>query len=617
MSGAHRPECCLKVGGGSGVVVAVDMRFTVVIIALASSVLISCDNPPGAAPRGAQQALEVGEPGPPLSSTRLLRRILVALEGRIPTIEEVEALQALPDDAAKQQALMAQVDASLTSQAFYQQMLTAGHDMMRTSRYINGNTDHPFWKGDLTGSLSACPAGTLHEGVLGILNEDYSPSYGDRTSVVCNDAAATITSLNPWWDPTSTIQLIGRAANTASTVGSDDCGHISTSLYGHNTNLENAQCGCGPAAHFCTLATEGYFHQQLNVIGARQRSVWEQPARYLAHLAWHDQSLDQLVVGNTTVGDLNMRHMDWRFGRQSTNNSSALDADPTWWRPETWTTPSSPDYPPESPLAWHEYVAEDLDVSRTSADVYFDPRVQSGAPEAMPAAGVLTMMATWSSFPRERVRGSRALEIFACRDFSPPPPEVHFPDYVNDPSTGGPCIACHTLIDPASIHFKRWGFIEYPGEPFMGGLSRHGSYADHPSYDESFKRFTELFLPDTKMTPVSAARIAEFPESRFIDFLPTDQTLLGMTSDGTIGPRGFGKMVIASGDFDACMARRLYEQFTGEKLVDGQDATRIRTLAQSFVDGGRRVRPFVRAVIQNPTCFNDPTAQGCEFFRGL
>ena len=78
-----------------------------------------------------------------------------------------------------------------------------------------------------------------------------------------------------------------------------------------------------------------------------------------------------------------------------------------------------------------------------SDDVFFDPSIESGAPSSMPAAGVLTLMATMSSFPRERVRGARALEIFACRDFSPPPPEVHFPEYINDPATGGPHTA-HT-----------------------------------------------------------------------------------------------------------------------------------------------------------------------------
>ena len=38
------------------------------------------------------------------------------------------------------------------------------------------------------------------------------------------------------------------------------------------------------------------------------------------------------------------------------------------------------------------------------------------------------------------------------------------------------------------------------------------------------------------MTPISAADAEKNPEARFIDYLPPDQTLLGQTSDGTVGP---------------------------------------------------------------------------------
>jgi hypothetical protein len=562
------------------------------------------------------QALEPGEPGPAMSYTRMLRRMLVSLEGRIPTVEEVEALQALPDDAAKQAALMAQVDASLQSVAFYQQMVMYGHDLLRTSQYIAGNTDHPTWKGDLTASLYPCPAGTMHAGKYGQLSEDYSPAFGDRPSVLCNDVNARVATVNPWWAPDTTVDLIGRAADPRSSINGANCGHIALSLYGHSTSQDDFGCGCGPAAHFCMIGDEAGFHQDWTNRDSRHRSAWDQPARYFAHLAWHDRDISDLVLGDTAVGDLNMRHMDFRFGREQ-SDSSAIDADPDWWRPSTWTTPASPDVPADSPLSWHEYRVEDLDPTRVSADVRFDPRTQDGLAPAMPAAGVLTMMATMSSFPRERVRGARALETFACRDFSPPPPEAHFPEYVQDPATGGPCMACHVSIDPASIHFKRWGFLGYSSAPIMGGLSRHGRFADHPPYDEAYKRWGQVFVAETKLTPVSSARIEANPEARFIDFLPTDQTLFGLTSDGTIGPRGFGKLVVESGEFDSCMAQRLYERFAGNRLDRGRDANRLRELTTTFASGGREVRAYVRSLMQREDCFANPAANGCEFFRGL
>src|SRR5688500_5064751 len=113
---------------------------------------------------------------------------------------------------------------------------------------------------------------------------------------------------------------------------------------------------------------------------------------------------------------------------------------------------------------------------------------------------------------RERIRGARVLEMFACDDFAPPSPTAHFPPYTNDPAAGGPCMTCHSRIDPASIHFKRFTRIEWRPLPRSRGFDILGVGNDHfdPVWyrgggwfgGDPWSRIRRLWAPGTRMTPV-------------------------------------------------------------------------------------------------------------------
>lgn len=199
---------------------------------------------------------------------------------------------------------------------------------------------------------------------------------------------------------------------------------------------------------------------------------------------------------------------------------------------------------------------------------------------------------------RERVRGARALEMFACENFVPPPPTAHFDPYINDPAGGGPCVHCHARIDPASIHFRRFMRTSMSGYPILG-VSHFGRWdlPEYPFLGDPWERMRRLWLPGTRMTPVSPDIAAAEPESRFIDFLPPDQTLYGQVSDGTIGPLGFSKMVIGSGRFDRCMVRRLHTRIVGRDVDPTSESGYLDTLVSAFIAQDRQVRPFVRHLL--------------------
>jgi hypothetical protein len=114
------------------------------------------------------------------------------------------------------------------------------------------------------------------------------------------------------------------------------------------------------------------------------------------------------------------------------------------------------------------------------------------------------------------------------------------------------------------------------------------------NYGYPYVRWVSAFDHDLVISPVTAEQIKAHPNARFLDFLPADQKLFGLASDGTIGPLGFGKLLVQSGEFDACVARRLYERFLGRKLDPAVEAGFIARLATDFVAGGRTMRSFIR-----------------------
>src|SRR5262249_41612467 len=135
-----------------------------------------------------------------------------------------------------------------------------------------------------------------------------------------------------------------------------------------------------------------------------------------------------------------------------------LDKDDSWWRPEKFEGPVDPGHDAKDPWAWREFqVSKRHPYLLADRDYKFDPRREPrGSMKGIPAAGVLTMIGMLGAYPRERVRAARMLEAFACESFIPPPADQTFNPYVSDPAAEGPCQVCHTRIDPAAIHFKRW-----------------------------------------------------------------------------------------------------------------------------------------------------------------
>ena len=550
-----------------------------------------------------------GPPTDALTDTRVLRRISLALTGTTPPVSKYEALVATPQ-ANRAAALEAEVDALLATPKFYEQMVRFGHEWLAVPAYTKGALGDAY-QGDMSGHLFKCAATTLYPGAYYSVGENSAP--GDQ----CTTAGAETNQVEPWWAPGTQVTVLGKAGGTTTTVMDSmgqarDCGLASGGYYDPSIR---AGCGCGPNLVWCAPLVGLNSGSNYDLFNAQRRHPFEEPARLLAHLAWHDRPLSDLVVGNYSVGTNWLRALYVRQGRQQ----GAPDVTVNWWKASADQSPRDPLHPtPEDPQAWREFTVETLNPFFLARREYaFDPRTTTQPPEGLPSAGVLTMMGPLSAFPRERVRAARFLEMFACSSFNPPPAGASFPPYSGDPATGGTCLHCHRALDPAAIFFKRWDFgaeSYYVPWPFMPGVGRHrvtaawvsGQYPHSAADNSPGFRWKNAFTPGSVMTPTTAAQATANPEALLLDTMPPDYSLLGATSDGTMGPLGFGKLLINSGSFDRCAVRKLYARFVGRELDPAAEAAYVDALTREFVKGERKLKPFVKHLLTQP-----------EFRRGL
>lgn len=558
-----------------------------------------------------------------MSPGRLLRRAMLSVTGTSPTVDQYEKLAVLTTDEARATFVKNEVHQALQSPVFYSKMVEFGHDWIKVAEYTTGAQGDAY-QGNMSGDLFQCDSKTKHPGAYCMVNEVGGNNYECSISEACNDLDAhcqpipiQVRSVEPWWAPGTQVTVIGHAATDITTIDDSagnkiDCGISSGGYY--DPGLPQG-CSCGKNLQWC-YPVMGLNGGSSIDTSKQRRQPWEEPARLFAHLAWHDRPLTDLVLGNYSVGNNMLRALYLRMGRQNGENAS-LDANTTWWRPNVGNEPRDPQHPDANdPGAWREFVVSTLNpnvLSLTTGDVAsgsldrsygWDPRVSTTPLKGLPAAGVLTMMGFLSTFARERPRAARALEMFGCEEFTPPDAAIKFPPYDRDPATSGTCMNCHQTLDPAALFFKRWDFggNYLLFTPFMPGVGPWKfspvQFSGQYPYDAApYGRWVQAWVPDTVLTPVSAAEVAAHPDAIMLDSIPAGQTYLGQTSDGTIGPFGFAKLLVKSGAFDRCATSRIYERFVGHKLDPGKEALYLNALTARFVEGGRTLRPFVEYLV--------------------
>lgn len=543
-----------------------------------------------------------------LSPSRLLRRASMALKGTPPTDAEYDALFATGDEAAQRAFVGAFVDQTLAAPGFYSSMFTLGRDWLNVP-LAPPTADNPEYGPQQQRSIQRCGATTANAGKWAYVREDFHGGMARICAGGTRDGGApTERTVEPWWAPGTMVTLIGSAAEDGPTGVDNINGNWTTSQC---NGRPSGTCGCGPNAVNCHADFQQYPGWEdfisWNPQGQR-RQLAEEPGRLFAHLAWHDRPLSDLILGSTSVGTTRTISAYVMQGVES--GDLTMLSDDGWWRPGRFmSAPVDPLHTAGDPQAWREFDVPTVSrVFLSARDTTYDPRATTAPLAGLPAAGMLTSVGFLAGYPRERLRAARALEVLGCEVLAPPSGQTFNP-YVSDPATEGPCQHCHKRIDPAAIHFKRfakrgsafegWG-ASYP-MPAVGKWRwpvawRRGVY---PYGGEPFSHWNRWYTAGTQMTPVTQAQVDADPLVVFVDFLPRDQTLLGQVSDGTVGPLGFAKLLVASGQFDRCVVRQLHQHVLGRDIDPAKETGYLDRLTAEFIAGGRKARPFIKALTRS------------------
>lgn len=509
-----------------------------------------------------------------LSPTRKLRRVYLALVQHEPDISRYEALL----QASDPDAFIAQEAEALTqTPAYRDNLIDWAHE------YIPFPLVHAsrVWHAAKSITASRCGQDTLHAGKVAFT----AGSNADDPSV-CEDPDAPTASDSPWWAPETTVELVGSAANRDVFFEDQDCGVVNTSNYWVMPKKKG--CGCGPHLTYCLrgdlgLPYEGsypkdYGDGEIYHPISQRRAVMEEPANLFAHIITENKPFSDLVLGNYTVVNRGLYHMYVRQGRMS---GVYTDRDEDRWF-DMFTNDEE----------WIEVLISQMNPHLLDdSDYRYDPRID-GEMLGLPAAGVLTMIGPNFAWPRPRVRAARWLESLACDEFSPPELPVEFPPYQRDPATEGSCLHCHTRLDPAAMSFKR--FIQEGGAIAGVGNWRLENFV---SYNADRARFINTLIPNTVLTPLTESEVEADLNNRLIDFMLPGQQLFGRSSDGTVGPRGFAKILVDSGKFDQCAVRRAYERFGGRSLDLGKDSRELEEAVEDFVANNRNMNELIKKLV--------------------
>jgi hypothetical protein len=247
---------------------------------------------------------------PPLSATRLLRKVSLRLVDQPPSMEDYEALLALTDDAARDAFLTAYIDKLITSPAFYRNMLSFGHDVLKVTE-AHAGFEGESYIGQLSPMLVACDMGTKHQGTL----FTYSSAEVASSHALCDDDSAVIVDTEPWWAPGTTVSIFERfSPGPALGTGGIACSQARGSLY--ETPLPDSGCGCGPNLRYCQPGGFAQKWANSNIEASARRMVWDEPARLWAHVIWNDRPLSDVVFANYSVAPVALKHTYLRSGQR-------------------------------------------------------------------------------------------------------------------------------------------------------------------------------------------------------------------------------------------------------------------------------------------------------------
>jgi hypothetical protein len=211
-------------------------------------------------------------------------------------------------------------------------------------------------------------------------------------------------------------------------------------------------------------------------------------------------------------------------------------------------------------------------------------------------AGILTSMSYLLRFQTARSRANRFYTSFLCSPFVAPPGGLPSP---NDECSQEPnlrmrcgCAACHTTLEPAAAY---WGRFAEAGTMYLDP-------AQYPVYSQRCaecaregrecdfvcNRFYVSEIGHPKQAPFAGVlKSYEWRDRQDIENLEA-------------GPKALVQKTLQDGRLSSCVAQRAFERLYRRPMTEQEQIHELPKLARAFRDGGYDFRALVKTLVTAP-----------------
>lgn len=480
---------------------------------------------------------------PDMSRFRYLRSLSLDLTGALPTMEDFQAVDGLPD------VPLETVQSYLNSDGFTSRAVEQHRDLLWNNvtnlkpfaddASINGNSAGGYFRNNLAGKYRGMRG-------IGCLNQPltYNPD-GTIQTFPQEDGTRMegYVMVSPYWAPDTSIKVCGfDAQTTAVTKNGTKCN--TSAAYG------DTGCGCGPNLKWCANDTV-----RKEIMTAFTKDV----DLRLAEVFSQDRSYLELFTGKTA----------WVNGPIVFYLKNLIDL------PGNVRLSPSP-----IPL---EYLP---DLAYTDKDKWVE--VALGAEHA----GILTSPAFLTRFMSNRARANRFYSNFLCEPFQPPEGGIVIDqsDITLDLQERNGCNGCHQVLEPAASYWGRWtengaGFL--PASDFapisqecQTCLSKGGCSSDCQKF------YVYKALAEEENPWIGAMRWYEFRHEEHYEHIEEGPALLASRS-------------VADNRLPLCVARNTATWLLGREPLDAEEDW-LQELSKDFAGSGYNYRALVQEIVTSP-----------------
>jgi hypothetical protein len=499
---------------------------TAAVLALVAAVSVRADN------------AAVCEQPHDVDQYQLLRRLSLDIRGRIPSIEEYEALDkgAAPFDHVAdwvktdefrlamrkyhENMLWPNVSAARLTSISSQLSIKSGEPAL----HLTSTGREKTWRGandTICGDFQetrflpeADPGNPVYKVDVSQLQPDASGVRQDGWRLVA-----------PYWDPANPVKVCAFDAQATPTVTKAN----KTLQCGNPSAHGDPSCGCGADLHWC--------YGPANVTSQAILSDMREQL---------DRAVDAVTTGGAPYTDLLLNTTAWENGRLAFFKR---------WLSTNVNISGTVDFP---------------DLTETIPDKPFTDTTWTQIDRGPDHAGVTTLPAYLLRFQTNRGRANRFRINFLCEQFVPPDTLSDTQGCVNqgtDLQQRCNCRYCHATVEPMAAHwatFSEAGTTLQKGNPLFP-TKNPSCVSANPS----------AFCSRFYVTQSDAHNAGSMLAYQYADLYPTVQSHI----DG--GPRLLARTTIDAGDFASCAVKRLFLQFIGREMhVAGSTSEELGLMTQ-------------------------------------